>query len=181
MAITNPQDSTEILMGSSGDVRNEFNSFQDPAGGGHYADEVEIPGALIIRSMRVATRLINAFLEPVYPDQMPFTTTAAVPKILDEIAIDMSVYFVMRSSRAKLGNVTQEKKQEYYDVYMDPKEGMLYMMSSRKMLIPELVTANPVQAKSIRNRNRPPVFDIDKPENWKPSDLLIQDIERDRD
>lgn len=181
MAFTNPTDSSEILYGGSGDVRNEFNSYQDPTTASHYGDENEIPGSLIIASLRKATRFMNAFLEPVYADQMPFTAVSQVPKILDEIGSDLATYFVYRSARALIGKMTAEKKQDYWEQYTDPKTGWLVMMKNREMLIPELSPVSPVEAKSVRSRNRPPIFDLDDPLSQDVSPNLLDDISGDKD
>lgn len=180
MALINPADSTEVFYGVSGDVRNEFNSFQDPTTAGHYADENEIPGASIISGLRKATRFINAYLEPVYGDQIPFTSTSQVPKILDEIGSDIATYFVIRSTKAAIGKMTDEKKMAYWDQYVDPKTGMLTLMKNREMLIPELTPVAPLEAKSIRNRNRAPIFDLDDPLKQDVSPYLLDDIADDK-
>lgn len=180
MAFLNPTDNSEVFYGSSGDVRNEFNSYQDPTTATHYGDENEIPGSLIIASIRKATRFINVYLEPVYADQMPFTDTARVPKILDEMGSDIATYFVYRSARAAIGKMTAEKKQDYWDVYTDPKTGMLVLMKNRQMQIPELTPVSPVEAKSIRTKGRAPIFDLDDPINQEVSTLLLDDIADDK-
>lgn len=180
MAFLNPADSTEVFYGTSGDIRNEFNSFQDPASAEHYADEKEIPGSLIIAACRKATRFINAYIEPVYADQVPFSDTASVPKILDEIGSDIATYFVIRSSKAALGKMTDEKKLAYWDQYTDPETGMLTMMKNREMQIPELTPVSPLEAKSTRSRSRTPIFDVDDPTNWRVDPDLEKDIQDER-
>lgn len=180
MAFANPSDSTEIFYGSSGDVRNEINSYLQVTTAGHYADENELPGSLIINSIRKATRLINVYLEPVYADQIPFTVTADVPKYLDEIASDMATYYVFRSLTARLGKIPDEKKQDYYDRYVDWKEGILALIAKGDIQLPELSSTTPVEGKSVRARNRHPIFDVDSELNQGPDPDLIDDIERDR-
>jgi len=181
MGFLNPNDSSEMLYGASGDVRNEINSYVDPSTAGHYAGEQEIPGSLIIASLVKATRMINTYLEPVYADQIPFATTQLVPKMVDVIASDIATYFTLRSSTASLGKVSEEKKQAYYDHYMDPETGMLIMISGRKIQLPELTGNSPYEGKSIRERNRHPIFDVDNETNAGPDPNLIRDIENERD
>src|SRR5260221_7522002 len=125
MAFLNPTDSTEVLCGSSGDVRNEINAYMAVTTAGHYADENELSGTLIVTSLRKATRIINAYLSPVYSNQIPFLTIATVPKIVDEISSDIATYLSLRSLAAKVGPVSNDKKQEYYDAYLSEKDGML--------------------------------------------------------
>lgn len=180
MALLNPTDSTEVFYGVSGDIRNEFNSFQDPTNAGHYADENEIPGASIISALRKATRFINAYLEPVYGDQIPFSQTSQVPKILDEIGSDIATYFVIRSTKAAIGKMTEEKKMAYWDQYTDPKTGILTLMKNREMMIPELTPVSPVEGKSIRSRNRAPIFDLDDILQQDVSPYLLDDIHDDK-
>lgn len=180
MALVNPNLATEILYGNSGDVRNEINSYQQVTTAGHYADENEIPGILIIAGMRRATRIINAFLEPVYADQVPFATVAAVPLILDEISSDMATYFTLRSSAAALGKVSDQKKLDYYDSYVDPQKGMLSLISQRKIQIPELTSVSPFEGKQIRAEGRYPVFDISDETGAGPDPKLIDDIGSER-
>jgi hypothetical protein len=180
MALQNPDDSTEILYGVSGDVRNEINSHVAATTGGHYADEAEIPGALIIASLRKATRLINTFLEPVYADQLPFTTTAAVPKFMDEAGSDIATYYVFRSATAKIGNLPEQKRQDYYDAYVGQPDGFLVQIADRRMLVPELTAVSPDQAQSIRTKGRAPIFDVDPIVNHEVDRRTIDDIERER-
>lgn len=111
---------------------------------------------------------------------MPFSNTADVPKILDEIGSDIATYYVFRSSKAALGKMTDEKKQTYYDQYVDPKTGILVLMKDRQMLIPELTAVSPVEGKSIRERNRTPIFDLDSDLNAEVDPKLLDDIARDR-
>ena len=180
MSFANPSDSAEILYGASGDVRNELNAYVAANTAGHYADETEIPGSLIVNSLRKATRVINIYLEPVYADQIPFQATASVPKMLDEIASDLAVYYTLRSLSAKVAPISTEKKRDYYDVYVEPKTGILDQLRERKLQLPELTAgfANDVQA--IRKEGRAPIFDMDKPTNWEVDSRLIEDIEQER-
>src|SRR3990167_2316842 len=108
MSFLNPSDSTEVIYGASGDVRDEINQHMAAVNAGHYFGEEDIPGNLIVKSLLKATRLINTYLEPVYPDQIPFTVTADVAKFLEEVANDIGTYYVFRSAYAKLGNLPDD-------------------------------------------------------------------------
>ena|SRR3990167_1776975 len=180
MSFVNPNDSQEILYGASGDVRDEINQHMAAAGAGHYFGEEEIPGALIIKSLQKATRLINTHLEPVYADQIPFTAAADVPRFLEEVANDMGTYYVFRSAYAKLGNLPDEKKAEYFGRYVDPDPpGFLVQIAERKIALPELTGTNPSDAENVR-KGYNPIFDIDSDTNQAPDNDLLDDIDRER-
>lgn len=184
MPFQNPDGSGEILYGASGDVRGEINSFVQASTAGHYADESEIPGSLIVGSLRKATRLINGYLEPVYSANIPFTAVGDVPVMLDEIASDIACYFVWRSSYAKLGSMPDTKKEQYYDQYVrDNSEGkgLLVKIAEKKFQLPELTASSPGESKSVRERGRPPVFDLDDPTRQDVSGRLLDDIDRERE
>lgn len=179
MGFANPSSSSEILYGVSGDVRGEINAYVNIPTGAHYADESEISGTLVINSLRKATRIINAFLEVTYSDQIPFTAVSDVPVLLDEIASDMATFYVWRSSHAIMGKVPEDKKEQYYDVYMDPKDGMLAKLANREMQIPELTAVYGDDVKAIRGGHAS-VFDLDSDLETRVDPTLIEEIERDR-
>ena len=182
MAFPNPDDPNEILYGGSGDVRNEINAFASVATAGHYADEAELPGSLIVRALRRATRLIDFFLEPVYPDNIPITAAADVPRIFDEISSDIATYYVIRTLRAKLGTVSEEQKKNYFDQYVSEEPpGYLVLVRNGKTQIPELKVASPDEAKSVRALGRHPVFDIQSDLAQGPDWKLLDDIAQERD
>lgn len=180
MSFTNPSNSAEILYGSSGDVRNEINAYMAVTTGGHYADETEIPGSLIVAALRKATRLINTYLEPVYPDQVPFLAVADVPVMLEEIASDMGVYFTLRSAAAKVAPISDDKKRDYYDVYIDKENGILTLIKERELQIPELTAAYGDDTKTVRKQGRAPIFDVDKETNFEVDSRTIDDIDKER-
>lgn len=181
MAFINPNDPTEVLYGASGDVRNEINAYASQTTQGHYVDETEIPGALIISALEESTREINMFLEPVYPDLLPFTATAAVPKYLDKVSKNMAMYFVWRSAYAILGNLPDDKKKYYYDQYTDPKLGVLTRIKDGELKLPELQTSTPNETSSSIQTGRNPIFNIDSDLNQAPDPNLLDDIQRDRE
>lgn len=184
MAFVNPTDSTEILYGNSGDVRNEINAFLTTNSPGHTADEAEIPGALIVGSLRKATRLINGFLSPVYADNIPVTTVAAVPKLIDEAGSDIAMFYVWRSAHVQLGKMPDDKKMDYYDQYVsrDPNNpGFLVLIAQSKMQLPEFASVVPNEAQDVREQSRPPIFDLDDIKDQEVSPSLLDEIASDRD
>lgn len=183
MAFANPSDSTEIIYGSSGDVRNEINAYLQTNSPGHTADEAEIPGALIIKSLVKATRIINGFLMPVYADNIPVTTVAGVPKLMDEAGSDMAMFYVWRSAHVLLGTIPDEKKEDYYDQYVsrDPNNpGFLVQIANGKMQLPEFASVVPNEAADVRQISRPPIFDLDDIKNQEVSPGLLDEIAEDR-
>lgn len=181
MSFTNPSDSTEILYGASGDVRDEFNAHMEVTTAGHYADESELAGSLIIRSLRRATRLINAYLEPVYADQIPFAVAGDVPKLLEQVSTDIATYYVFRSLSAKVGPVPDDKKAQYYGDHVEEKDGTLPKLRDRKLQLPELTAQYTDEVKTVRKQGRAPVFDMDSPFNHEVDQDLLDDIEQERD
>ena len=179
MPILNPSDSTEVLYGASGDVRNEINAYLETTTGAHYADEREVPGSLIISGLRSATRLINTFLEPVYADSIPFTAIADVPKFLDIVGNDLAVYYVFRSAHVLLGKMPDEKRQQYYDDYVDPKTGILTRLAEKKLGLAELTSITPAEAKSLLGSSAP-FFGMDDETNYRVDPRIEEDTERER-
>ena len=181
MAFLNPNDSTEVLYGVSGDVRDEINSYVLTTTAGHYADEKEIPGSLIIASLRKATRLINVFLEPVYPDKLPLSAAGDTPKYIDEVASDIGTYYTFRASTAKLGRLPDDKKRDYFDQYIEPKTGILHQIKNRELQIPELTAESPSESKSTRAPGRHPAFDVDRELSQGVDEDLIDDLNKERE
>lgn len=180
MAFGYPSDTSVILYGNSGDVRSEINAYAAASTAGHYADENEVPGLLIINSLRRSTRMINAYLEPVYASQIPFAASGDVPVFLDEISTDIATYYTLRSVTAKLGSVSEEKKAAYFDHYTESPDGLLVQIRDRRLQLSELTAVSPDQAKSVRARGRHPVFDLDDAANYEPDSDLLRDISDER-
>lgn len=178
MSFINPNDSSEVLYGASGDVRDEINTHLAAAASGHYFGEEDLPGALIIKSLQKSTRLINTYLEPVYPDQVPFAAAADVPKFLEEVGNDIATYYVFRSAYAKLGNLPDDKKADYFDKYIG-EDGFLTKISERKIALPELAPSNPSDANNVR-KGYTPIFDVDADTNQRVDTNLLDDIDRER-
>jgi len=180
MSFANPNDSVEILYGASGDVRDEINAHAANTTSGHYVDEIEMPGSLVIRSLRKATREINGYLEPVYASQIPFSSAADVPKLFDEISTDIATFYCLRSLTANLGPVSEEKKRDYYDKYFKSPDGLLVKISKREVQIPELTASYANDAKAVRSDDIAPVFDMDSDFNHNVGSELLDDISDER-
>ena len=108
----------EIIYASSGDIREEYNAGA-AVGDKGYKDETTLHGVLITRSARRATRVINGKLEGAYPNDIPFTTDASVPKLIKEIADDLSIYYVRRSKHPGQGPMADDVKADYFDSPME--------------------------------------------------------------
>lgn len=183
MGLQNPNNPTEILYGSSGDVRAEINAYSAPALAGHYVDEAEIPGSSIIRALERATRKINSYLEVVYSNSIPVTTVAAVPLLLDDIATDIATYYVWRGNMFRLGSMPEEKRQLYFLEHTSEDEanpGTLPMLRSRGLQLPEFASAYTDEVKAVRNQGQAPTFDVDDETNWKTDQRTLDDIDRER-
>jgi hypothetical protein len=183
VGLANPNNASEILYGSSGDVRNEINAYAAQAGAGHYVDEAEVPASAIIRGLERATRRINGYLEVVYSDQIPVTVVSAVPVLLDDIASDLATYYVWRENAARLRQMTEEKKFNYYDVHVsESKEqpGTLPLIRERKLQIAEFTSSYADEVQAVRGEGQAPIFDVDKETNWEVDTRTLDDIERER-
>jgi len=181
MGFPSPNNSSEILYGSSGDVRNEVNAYAITSQAGHYVDETEIPGNLIIRGLERATRLINGYLEVVYSSSIPITAAANVPVLLDDIASDLATYFTLRANVARVGPISSEKKNDYYDQYINEETGILALIRERKIQITEFTAVYGDEVKAVRAEGQAPIFDVDSEFNWNTDTRTIDDIEKERD
>lgn len=180
MALVNPNNSNEILYGSSGDVRNEINAYAAQAFAGHYVDENEVPGSLIIRSLERATRLINGYLEVVYANQIPVATVASVPVLLDDIASDIATFYTIRANQARMKAMSEEKRAQYYDNYVSEEKGTLVKIRDRKIQLPEFSGAYTDEVKAVRSQGQAPIFDVDNETNWNPDQRTLDDINKER-
>ena len=185
MGLSNPNNSSEVLYGSSGDVRNEINAYAALNTAGHYVDEVEVPGELIIRSLERATRRINGYLEVVYPDQIPVTVVASVPVLLDDVSSDLAVYYAWRANAARLRPMSSEKRKQYYDDHVseggpDQPKGTLPMLRDRKLQIAEFTATYGDEVQAVRETGQAPIFDVDDEKNWNTDPRTIDDIDRER-
>lgn len=183
MALINPNNSTEILYGSSGDIRNEINAYASPSSAGHYVDETELPGSLIIRALERSTRRINTYLEVVYQDNIPVTSAVNVPVILDDISSDMATYYAWRANAARLRPMSEEKRKEYYEDHIREDKsnpGTLPMIRERKMQIPEFSSDDADETKAVRGLGQAPIFDVDSETNWGVDPNTLDDISDER-
>ena len=185
MGLANPNNSSEILYGSSGDVRNEINAYAVLSGAGHYVDEVEVPGDSIIRGLERATRRIDGYLEVVYPDQIPVTTVAGVPVLLDDVGSDIATYYVWRANAARLRPMSEEKRKQYYLDHVreeggEEGKGTLPMLRDRELQLAEFTATYGDEVKAVRDTGQAPIFDVDDEKNWNPDQRTLDDIERER-
>lgn len=180
MGFTNPNNPNEILYGASGDVRNEINAYVASTFAGHYVDENEVAGSLIIRSLERATRIINGYLEVVYANQIPVSSVATVPVLLDDIASDLATFYTLRANQARMKPMSEEKRYIYYDQYMDPQKGTLALIRDRQIQLPEFSGAYTDEVKSVRGQGQSPIFDIDDEKNWNVDQRTLDDIDRER-
>ena len=180
MGFLNPNNGTEVLYGSSGDVRNEINAYAMSSNIGHYVDEREVAGSLIIRSLERATHLINGYLEVVYADQVPVTTVASVPVLLDDIASDIATFYTIRANQARMKVMSEEKRAQYYDVYVAEPDGILAKLRERKLQLAEFSGAYADEVKAVREMGQAPIFDIDDEKNWNPDTRTLDDIDKER-
>ena len=185
MGFLNPNDGNEILYGASGDVRDEINAWAAANFSGHYVDENEVPGRLIIRSLERATRMINGYLEVVYADQVPVAAVGSVPKLLDDIATDLATFFTLRANQARLTKMSDDDRARYYDVHAaEGKEGQekgtLPKIRDRKLQLPEFTATYADEVQAVRGTGQAPIFDVDSELNWGVDSRTIDDIDRER-
>ena len=180
MAFLNPSNSSEVFYGSSGDVRDELNAYLPTSTAGHYADETELPGNLIIASLRRATRLINVFLEAIHSNQIPFTASGDVPRMMDEISTDIATFYSLRSLSSRVGPVSEIKKRDYYDQYVSPPDGILVRIAKGDIQIPELTSQTADDAKAIR-ADHASIFDLDNETSQRVHPETLDDIAEERD
>lgn len=180
MGFPNPNNANQILYGASGDVRNEINSFVSNTFAGHYVDENEMPGSLIIRSLVRATNLIDGYLKVVYANNIPIASVAAVPSLLDDIASDIATFYSLRANQARVTPVSEEKRMQYYDQYVSEPDGILPKLRDRKMELPEFSGAYTDEVKAVREQGQAPIFDVDSEMNWNVDPRTDDDIQQER-
>lgn len=167
--------STEVFYSSSGDVREELNAGA-MAGDRGYLDESQIKGVIIQRARRRATRVINGKLEPVYPTKIPFAS-GDVPKLIDSIAGDLSVYYVKRAKHPGPEPMVSNVKEEYFERSME----LLQEIADRKIELPELTSEISYPETYHNRKDITPVFDMDDIESQVVDSDLKEDISEDRD
>lgn len=113
-----------ILYGGSGDVREGLGN----------PTELEYSASLINKSRTSATDIVNGYLEVVYPDNIPFTSTGDVPSLVNTLTNDLSVYFCRRDAHRGIAPLVDSVKEEYYQRPID----ILEKIKTGDMTIPEL-------------------------------------------
>lgn len=165
---------SEVIYGSSGDTRSELVSGNAVTDQG-YLDETQIRGEIITRGLRRATRIINGYLESVYPDSVPFAA-GSIPLLIDSLANDLAVCYVMRSKHSNFPPMSNETK----EMYCDETKELLEKLQKREMQLPEL-TSTDYPETSNNMEDIIPVFDMDDVTNQGVDPDLIDDIRDEKD
>lgn len=149
-----------INYSSSGDVREILGT----------PSEAEVSATKIDLGRRKASRLIDTYLEKPYPGQIPFTASGDVPSIVNEIASDLSVYFIKRDLHPGPNPLSDTIKEEYYDKNIE----VLQQIRDGELEIPELAGK---QSSILANRSEyHPICDVDNIENHNIDTNLLSDI-----
>jgi len=155
-----------ILFGASGDIRE---SLGNPA-------ENEYSASNIALAQLRSTNLINAYLEPVYPDSIPFTVSGDVPALVNTIATDLSIYYLKRDKHRGPSPISDLVKSEYYDKSVE----LLEKIVEGKMKLPEL-TAGEGDAILSKQSEYNQTFNEDGETDWTIDDDKLEDISDSRD
>src|SRR3990167_2039058 len=113
-----------FYYGVSGDIRDDVK---------RNATSTELPGPEITRGQKWATAFLDGFLEPIYPDNVPFAS-GDVPAMVDWMASQLGVYFTLRSLYKNRPPNWADIRTEYYDNVMD----VLKEMREGNIDIPDL-------------------------------------------
>ena len=157
---------TEVIYGSSGDVREELNAGAAP-GDNEYKGESQIKGAIITRGLRRATRIINGKLEATYPGKIPFAA-GDIPALIETIASDLAVCYTRRSKHPGPAPMSDDAKANYCDAPMD----LLKEIADREIELPELTGAVNYPETFHSQEGHTPIFDVDS--------VLDQEVDPDR-
>lgn len=169
----------EVIYGganASGDCRAEINAY-NAIGDKGYRDEKQLRGALITRSLQRATRVINGYLEPVYPDRIPFATVASVPLLINSIANDLAVCYVMRSKYSGAPPMSDDMKK----MYCEDTIAMLEKLAKREMELPEVNAVEDYPDTYDSTEDYVPVFEMDNVEKQFVDENRLEDVEDDRE
>lgn len=98
-----------ISYSSSGDVREILGN----------PSESEVSAIKISLGRKKATDLINIYLEKAYPGQVPIESSSDIPSIVNELASDLSVYYIKRDLHPGPLPLEDGVKSEYYDKSID--------------------------------------------------------------
>lgn len=156
------------------DIREELNAGA-VEGDKNYKGEAQLHEALITRSAKHATRVIDGKLESVYPDQVPWAASGDVPTLVRSVAEDLSVYYVRRAKHPGPGPMSDDVKGEYYDKPM----AILEQIADREILLNELSIGYPDVYHSRKNRD--PIFDMDDVIDQEVDPELLDDISNAKD
>lgn len=152
--------------GVSGDIRDDVK---------RNATATELPGGEITRGQKWATAFLDGYLEPLYPDSVPFAS-GSVPAMVDWAASQLGVYFVLRSLYKMRPPNWADIREEYYDNITkwleDLREGHINL--------PELVAQRAPEVES-NTKDFTPIFGLDDPEHWKVDADRLEDIQDSRD
>ena len=156
----------DIVYGSSGDCRLDLGS----------PSEVEVSAQLMFMMRTRATRLVNSYIEKLYPDKIPFTASGDVPKLLDEITNELAVFYIKRGLHPGPDPLSEDVKEEYWNKPID----LLEKISNEEIKLPELTSAEPDRVEANRD-DYVPVFDVDKIEESVIDEDLLDDIADERE
>jgi len=155
-----------IIYGVSGDVRLALGN----------PTEVEVPATMLQLGRRRASRLVDGFLEKVYPTKIPILASGDVPSIVSWITNDIATYYIMRDMHPGPMPISQEKKQAYWDDSI----ALLDRLQSKDVMIPEFASSIVSEISSNRVDSNT-IFDVDPIESSTINTDLLDDISDDRD
>ncbi len=151
-----------ILYGSSGDVRLEAG---DPS-------EQEVSASLLNLGRIKATRLVDSYLERVYPGQVPIAASGDVPLLVDSLVNSLAVYYIFRSLHRGINPISKDVKEEYWDKPMET----LKMLLDRELDLPEFSGVQSDRVIGSRS-SFTPIFDVDDDLSSEVDPDLLDDIE----
>lgn len=163
----------EVIYFSSGDVREAMNAGKLPTAN-NYLGEIQLPGALITRGGRSATRYINGKLERVYPDSIPFTA-GSVPVLIVEVANELAECWIRRKQYPGISPMSKEDTSA-----CDSANQMLDDIADEKIELPELSASDTVGDVKHTRAGFTPVFDMDSVLDQEVDPELLEEIDSER-
>lgn len=164
----------ETIYAVSGDVRESMSVGMNPSAT-NYKGEIQLPGVLITRGGRSATRYINGKLEAVYPDIVPWAE-GSVPVLIVEIANELAECWI----RTKQHPGPAPMSKDVSDPCAAVKE-TLQEIADGKMKLPEITASTPFDDVGHTRGDYTPVFDMDDVVNQKVDPDLLEDIGESRE